>query len=64
MGPSCRPGRPGLKLLDRHQSTHLDFTLKYTPLKEPAQGGEFFRRPAVSMLTTTDNPGRKRSLSI
>jgi aldose 1-epimerase len=26
------PGRPGLKLLEQHQSTHLDFTLKYTPL--------------------------------
>ncbi|KRP61437.1 aldose 1-epimerase [Pseudomonas trivialis] len=26
------PGRPGLKRLEQHQSTHLDFTLKYTPL--------------------------------
>lgn len=26
------PGRPGLKLLEPNQSTHLDFTLKYTPL--------------------------------
>lgn len=26
------PGRPGLKLLEQGQSTHLNFTLKYTPL--------------------------------
>ncbi|CRM40636.1 MULTISPECIES: aldose 1-epimerase [Pseudomonas] len=26
------PGRPGLKLLEQHQSTQLNFTLKYTPL--------------------------------
>ncbi|WP_338483323.1 aldose 1-epimerase [Pseudomonas trivialis] len=25
------PGRPGLKLLEQHQSTQIDFTLKYTP---------------------------------
>ena len=26
------PGRPGLKLLEKGQSTHLNFTLKYEPL--------------------------------
>lgn len=26
------PGRPGLKLLEQHQSAQLNFTLKYTPL--------------------------------
>ena len=31
--------------------------------KRQCQGGLFLRRPAVSILTTTDNPGRKRSLS-